>query len=85
MHYDLFPLQEKTQTQEMCLGMQIMKMRMVSAQLSPHMQKCTARKCTVSIHCFHMCVVAGQNVLSKTDGEIVQHVSLWVKKKTLSL
>lgn len=68
-HHNLFPLQEKTQ--EMCLGMQIIE---VVHSVSPHMHKCTVQICTVSIQCLH--VYAGQNVLSKTDGEIVQHVSL---------
>lgn len=27
----------------------------------------------------HVCVDEGQNVLTKTDGEIVQNVSLWVE------
>lgn len=47
--------------------------------IASYAQMCS--KCIVSIHCVHMCVYAGQNVLRRTDGKVMQHVSLWVKKK----
>lgn len=47
--------------------------------IASYAQMCS--KCIVSIHCVHMCVYAGQNVLRRTDGKVMQHASLWVKKK----
>lgn len=48
--------------------------------IASYAQMCS--KCIVSIHCVHMCVYAGQNVLRRTDGKVMQHASLWVKKKS---
>lgn len=51
----------------------------VSGHSPTLMHECAVQICLVSIHYLHVCADAGQTVLTKTDGEIVQDVSLWVE------
>lgn len=62
----------------MCLGVHLIVLCRVSGHIT-HSHKSTVQICIVSIHYLHVCVYVGQNVLTKSDGETVQNVSLWVK------